>query len=39
MYQPTITTEVTKDGKWIPKVCCKAYPDWEKDFHNILSED
>lgn len=27
------------DGKKIPKVCCKAYPDREKDFNNLLSED
>ena len=39
MYVPTIVTEVQADGKQVPKVCCNAFPDWEKDFHNVLSED
>jgi hypothetical protein len=27
MYEPTIITEIQSDGKKIPKVSCKAYPD------------
>jgi len=38
-YEPHITTEVLPDGKWVPKVCCKAFPEKGKDFYNILSFD
>jgi len=39
MYTPTIITEVQSDGKKLPKICCNAFPDRDKDFHNQLSED
>jgi len=39
MYAPTIITEVQSDGKKLPKICCNAFPDRDKDFHNQLSED
>ena len=39
MYEPFIDIEVSQDGKQIPKLCCKAYPDWAKDFHNMLTYD
>jgi hypothetical protein len=39
LYQPHITTEVLPDGTKIPKVCCKAFPDKTKEFHNVLSFD
>ncbi len=39
MYEPFIDIEVTTDGKQIPKLCCKAYPDRGKEFFNNLTQD
>ena len=39
MYEPFIDIEVTTDGKQIPKLCCKAYPDRGKEFFNTLTQD
>jgi hypothetical protein len=36
-YQPEIQTQVMSDGRKMARVACKAYPDREKEFHNILS--
>jgi len=38
-YEPHISTEVLPDGTRMPKVCCKAFPEKGKEFHNILSFD
>ncbi len=38
-YKAHIVTEILPDGTRIPKVCCKAFPDKTKDFHNVLSFD
>ena len=38
-YEPFIETVVLPDGSTKPKVFCKAFPDKEKDFHNVLSFD
>lgn len=39
MYEPTIVSEAGPDGRQQPRVCCKAFPDRSKDFHNVLKED
>jgi hypothetical protein len=38
-YEPFIDTVVMPNGSTIPKVFCKAYPDKNKEFHNVLSFD
>ena len=38
-YIPHIITDVLPDGKRIPKLIVKAYPDRDKDFYNSLSYD
>jgi len=38
-YTPHIITDVLPDGKRIPKLVVKAYPDRDKDFYNTLSYD
>jgi len=39
MYEPCIVTETNTSGAHVPKVCCKAYPDRSKEFHNTLAFD
>lgn len=39
MYEPCIVTEIQANGQRVPKVCCKAYPDRENNFHNVLSQN
>ncbi len=39
MYEPVIVTDLGPDGQPQPRVCCKAYPDRSKEFHNVLRED
>lgn len=38
-YEPFIETVVMPDGSTKPKVFCKAFPDKNKEFHNVLSFD
>lgn len=38
-YEPFIDTVVMPNGSTIPKVFCKAYPDKDMEFHNVLSFD
>jgi len=39
MYEPVIVSEVNAEGRQVPRVSCKAFPDRERDFHNVLKED
>lgn len=38
-YEPFIRTEVLPDGRKVPKVCCRAFPDRDKDFNVELTFD
>lgn len=38
-YEPFIETVVMPDGSTKPKVFCKAYPDKDKEFFNVLAFD
>lgn len=37
MYEPHIITDVLPDGRRVPKLVVKAFPDRDKDFYNTLS--
>jgi len=38
-YEPNIITDVLPDGKRVPKLVVKAYPDKDKPFYNTLTYD
>ena len=38
-YEPFIDTVLLPNGTTVPKIFCKAYPDKDKEFHNVLAFD
>mmetsp|Transcript_1289 Transcript_1289/g.1372 ORF Transcript_1289/g.1372 Transcript_1289/m.1372 type:complete len:110 (+) Transcript_1289:56-385(+) len=38
-YEPFIDTALLPNGVTVPKIYCRAYPDKDKEFHNVLTFD